>query len=83
MTDPVFIGLKGIARGKDIVLKQVVDLQVGEEGVPLGVEGDSPSIGNVAATYGCLRSAEITDERTLVGMWHVVQEPGDCGEYFE
>ena len=58
------------------------DLQVVVESIPLGLEGDSPAVGDVAATYGCLRSAEITYESTLVGGCHMVQEPGYCGGYF-
>ena len=67
MTDPVSMHLKYLDRGEDLVLEQVVDLQVGAEGVPLGLEGYSLSVGDVAAAYGCLHSADITDERTLVG----------------
>ena len=83
LTDPVSIHLKNLDRGEDPNLKQVVNLQVEAEGGPLGVEGDNPAVCDVAATYGCLCSADITDERTLVRGWHMVQEPGDCGEYFE
>ena len=61
----------------------MVDLQVGAEGGPLGVEGDCTAVGYVAAAYGCVRSTDITDERTLVGGWNMFQEPGDRGEYFE
>ena len=52
MTDPVSIHLKDMDSGKDLVLKQVVKLEAGVEGGPLGVEGDGPAIGDVAATYG-------------------------------
>ena len=83
MMDPVNIQLKDINGEEDLVLKQVVDLQVGAEGGPLGVEGDSNDVRYVAAAYGCLRSTDITDERALVGGWYMVQEPEDCGEYFE
>ena len=82
MTDPVHIHLKDIYRGRDIILKQVVDLKVEAEGAPLGIEGDSPEVGDVAAMYVYLCSAEITDERTLVGRWNMVHESGDCGEFF-
>ena len=83
VTDHVFIHLKDIDRGERLVLKQVVDLQVGSEGGPLVVEGDSLAVGDVKAKYGCLRNTEITDERTSVDKWHMVQEPGDCDKYFE
>ena len=61
----------------------MVNLQVGAEGGPLGVEGDNPAVCDVAATYGCLCSADITEKITFVGRWNMVQEPGDCGEYLE
>ena len=61
----------------------MVDLQFGSEGGLLGVEGDSLAVGDVVAAYGCLRSADMTDERNSVGGWHMVQEPGECGDYFE
>ena len=83
MTDPVSIHLKDIDIGEDLFLKQVVDLQVRPEGGPLGLEGESPAVGNVTTTYGCLCSTDITDERTSVGGWRMVQEIGDCCEYFE
>ena len=51
-TDPGSIHLKNIDREEYLILKQVVDLQVEAEGVPLGVEGDSPAVGDVAAVYG-------------------------------
>ena len=54
----------------------MVDLQFGSEGGLLGVEGDSLAVGDVVAAYGCLRSADMTDERNSVGGWHMVQEPG-------
>ena len=79
--DPVSIHLKDLDRGEYLVLNQVFDLQVRAEGVPLGVEGKSPSVDNVSNAYSCLLSTEITDERTSVGRWHMVQKPGDCGEY--
>ena len=81
--DPVYIHLKVIDSGEDLVLKQVVDLQIRAEDIPLGVEDDSPAVGNVASAYRCLHSTDITDESTLVVGWHMVQEPGDYGEYFE
>ena len=81
--DPLSIHLKDLNRGEDVVFMQVAKLQVGAEGGPLGVEGDSNDVRYVAAAYGCLRSTDITDERALVGGWYMVQEPEDCGEYFE
>ena len=36
----VDVHLKDLNRGGNRVLKEVVDLQVGSEGDPLGVEGD-------------------------------------------
>ena len=83
VTDPVSIHLKDIDRGEDLVLKKVVDLQVRTEGGTVGVESDSLPVGDVNAVYGCLSSAEITDKRILVGGWHMIQEHGDCGKYFE
>ena len=83
VTDTVSIQLNNIDRWEDLILKQVVELQVGAEGGPLRVEGDVPYIGDVAVAYDFLQSTEITDERTSVGGWHMVQEPGECREYFE
>ena len=71
MPKPVYINLKYLNRGENIVLKQVVDLKVSAEGGSLGVEGDGLAVGYVATAYGCLRSADITDE-TSVGGWHMV-----------
>ena len=48
VTDPVSINLNDLDRGEYLVFNQVVDLQVRAEGVPLGVEGESPSVGIVA-----------------------------------
>ena len=79
VTKPVDVHLKDI----DIWEVRVFKLQVGTEGGPLGVEGDGPDVGDVAAAHGCLRSAGITEERTSVGGWHMVQETGDCGKYLE
>ena len=76
VTDPVSIHLKYLDRGQVLVLKQMFDLQVGAEGGPLGKEVDGPAVGDVAAAYGCLCSTEIIDEKTLVGGWQLVQEPG-------
>ena len=61
------INLKDLYRGNIQVLEKVVELQVGAEVGPLGVEGDGTAVGDVAATRGCLRSADITEERTSVG----------------
>ena len=58
-------------------------MQVGAEGGPLGVEGDGQAVGDVASMHGCLRSTEITKERTYLGGWHMVQKPGYCGGYLE
>ena len=44
-TNLVAVHLKDINRGEVWVLKQVVELQVGAEGGPLGIEGVGPSIG--------------------------------------
>ena len=73
--NPVAVHLKDIDRGEVRVLKKVVELQVGAEGGPLGVEGDDLDIGDVAVMHGCLCSADITEERTYLGGWHVVEEP--------
>ena len=61
----------------------MVKLKVGAQFGPLGVEGDSLTVGDVASTHGCLCRTDITEERTSVGGWHMVQEPGNCGEYWE
>ena len=61
----------------------MVNLQVGTEGGPLGVEGDGTAVGDIDAAHGCLRSAEVTEERTSVSMWYIVQEPENYGEYLE
>ena len=68
MTDPVSIHLKDLDIWEDLVLKQVVELQVGAEGGPLGVEGDGPDVGDVAAMYRCLHITYITDERIYGGV---------------
>ena len=83
MTNMVVVHLKDIDRGEVRFLKKVVGMQVGTEGGPLGVEGDGLDVRYVAAAHGCLRSAEIIEERTSVGGWHMFQEPGDCVEYLE
>ena len=83
MTNPVAVHLKDLDRGGIRVFYQVVKLKVGAECGPLGVEGDGLDAGDVAAAHCCLRSTDITEERTSVGGWYMVQEPGDCGEYLE
>ena len=83
MTNPVAVHLKDVDIGQVRVFKHVVELQVGAEGGPLGVEGNGLAVGYVASTHGCLRSTEITNENTSVGGCHMVQEPGDCGENLE
>ena len=79
--NPVSIQLEDLDRGEDLVFKQVVELQVSAEVGPLGVEGDGPAVGDLAAASGCLYSTEITAESISVGGYHMVQEPGCCGEY--
>ena len=83
VTNLVVMQLKYLDRWEFWFLKQVVELQVGAEGGPLGVEGDGLDAGDVAAAHCCLRSTDITEERISVGGWYMVQEPGDCGEYLE
>ena len=83
MTNLVAVHLEYIEMWEVWVFKKVVDLQVGGEGGPLGVEGDGPVVGDFAAAHGCLRSVEITEERTYVGGWHMVQESGECEEYLK
>ena len=56
MTNPVEVHLKDFQ-----VFKQVVNLQVGAEGGPLGVEGNSLAVGDVASMHGCLCIMEITE----------------------
>ena len=60
VTNLVAVHLKDIKRGGLRVFKQVVELQVGTGRGPLGVKGDSPVLGDIAATHDCLCSAEIT-----------------------
>ena len=79
VTDPVSIHLKDFNDRKSRGLQAVVDLQVGAVGHPLGVEGGCAGGGDVTATNGCLRSAEITDEITAEGGWQSFQECADCG----
>ena len=76
----VAIHLKDIDRIEVQVLNQVVEMQVGAEGGPLGVEGDGPAFGDVAAAHGCLRSAEITEETILEVRCQACPIPGDCWE---
>ena len=65
-------------------LQTVVDLQVGALGDPLSVEFGCAGGGDVTAANGCFRSAEITDEITSKGGWHICHESSDCDwlEYF-
>ena len=65
--NPVDVHPKDLDRGDVRVFKQVVELQVGEEGGPLVVEGNGLAIGDVASTHVCLRRTDITEERTSVG----------------
>ena len=67
VTNMVAVHLKDLDRGEVRVFKHVVELHVGAEGGPLGVEGDGLAVGYVADVHGRLRSAEITEERTSVG----------------
>ena len=83
MTNPVNVHLTDLDIGEVQVFKQMVELQVGAKGGPMGVDGDGLAVGDVASTYGCLRSTDITKESTSVGGWHIVQETGDCGGYLE
>ena len=46
MMNPVELNLQDIYIGDIWVLKQVVELQVGAEGVPLGLEGDGTTVGD-------------------------------------
>ena len=59
--NPVVVQLKDIGRGDVLVFKQVIELQVGAEGGPLGVEGDGPAVGNVDAARCCLLSVDINE----------------------
>ena len=49
------------------VLKPVVSLEVGAEGVPFFVEVGGASVGNVTSPDCCPRRADITDEVTALG----------------
>ena len=57
VTDLVSIHLNDLDRGENLVLKQMINLQVGVEGGPIGVESDSPTIGNVDVACSCLCSS--------------------------
>ena len=48
----VAIHLKDVKRGEVRVFKNVVELQVGVEGGPLGVAGDGPAVEDFAAAHG-------------------------------
>ena len=63
-------------------MQLVVHMELGAEGGPLGVEFIGAGIGNVTSSDGSLRSAEMTDEITVEGGWHGIQELGDCGEWY-
>ena len=52
LKNPVAVHLKDINRGEVWVLKQVVDLRVGVEGGPLGVDGDGLAVGDIANRTG-------------------------------
>ena len=61
----------------------MVERQVSAEVSPLVLEGEVLDVGDVIDALVIFYSAEITEERTYVGSWHTVQEPGDCEEYLE
>ena len=52
MMNPVDLNIQDIYIGYIWVLNQVVELQVGVEGVPLGVEGDVTTVGYFFAACG-------------------------------
>ena len=83
MTIPGAVHLKYLDRGEFWVPKKAFNLQVSTEVSQLGIEGDSPYVGDDAAVHGCLHSTDITEERTSVGGGHMVQEPRYCEEYYE
>ena len=83
MTDPVSIHLKDLDRGQGWVRQEVVHTDLGAEGRPVGVEGLGAAGSDVATANGCLRRAEITEERSAEGGWHICHEPGNWGEYLE
>ena len=78
VSDPMSIHLKDFNVRKSRGSQAVVDLQVGAVGHPLGVKCGCAGGGDVTATNGCLRSAEITDEITAGGGWQSLQECADC-----
>ena len=82
MTDPVSMHLKELDDWEARGLQAMVDLQVGAERRPVSVEGAGTGVGNVAASDGCLRSAEMIDEIMAMGGWHTFHEQSDWrGEY--
>ena len=49
--DPVSVHLKDLDSGEIRVLEQVVHLEVGAEGGPLAIQGNSVAVGDVTASY--------------------------------
>ena len=78
VTHPVSIHLKDFNVWKTRGLQAVVDLHFGAVRHPLSVEVRGSVGGDVTATNGCLRRAEITDEITSEGGWQSFQECADC-----
>ena len=76
------IHLKDFNVWKTRGLQAVVDLHFGAVRHPLSVEVRGSVGGDVTATNGCLRRAEITDEITSEGGWQSFQEYANC-EVFE
>ena len=79
ITDPLSVHLKGIDSGDIWFLKKLVQLEVGAEGGTLAIEGDCTAVGYMTALYRFLQTAEITEEITSVGGWHICHKLGDCG----
>ena len=78
VTNPVSMHLKELNAREVRGLQTVVDLQIGAVGDPLSVEFGCVGGGDVTAANGCFRSAEITDEITSKGGWHIYHEISDC-----
>ena len=69
VTDPMSIHLNDSDGRDSMVLKPVVDLEVGAEVYILVVEGRCASIGNMTISGCCPHRSEITDKVTSLCKW--------------
>ena len=79
VTEPVSVHLKDLDIGYIRVLKQVVHMEVGVEGIPPAIQGNGEAVVDLTALYGCLQRADMPNKRTYMGGWHICHKPGDCG----